>query len=62
MAARTGFHHVAIRTADFDRSLEFDTGVLGLEVKVAWGVAPERIAFFRGPGGEVIGLFQNNPL
>lgn len=37
-----GFHHVAIRTRDFDRSVAFYTQTLGFEPTVLWGQEAER--------------------
>ncbi len=42
MAKITGFHHVAIHSSGFDRSINFYKSVLGLEEKIAWGEAPNR--------------------
>ena len=42
MSTVTGFHHVAIRARDFDKSVAFYTDVLGLTPKIAWGKAPGR--------------------
>lgn len=42
MSSVTGFHHVAIRARDFDKSVAFYTNVLGLTEKIAWGDAPGR--------------------
>ena len=32
-----GFHHVAIKSANFDKSLDFYTNILGLKQVNAWG-------------------------
>jgi glyoxylase I family protein len=49
---------VAIRTADFDRSLAFYTGVLGLEVKVSWGEAPERAVMVHAGDARYVEIFE----
>ncbi|MFW5841610.1 MAG: VOC family protein, partial [Planctomycetota bacterium] len=42
MAVLDGFHHVALRSADFDRSIGFYTKVLGMTPAVAWGEGDNR--------------------
>lgn len=58
----TGMHHVAIRSRDFDQSVDFYTDVLGLKPKVAWGEAPNR-AVMLDTGGSYVEVFErpNSP-
>lgn len=37
-----GFHHVALRTQDFDRSVAFYQSTLGFARKIQWGQKPAR--------------------
>ena len=37
-----GFHHVAIRARDFDKSVAFYTAALGFTPKIAWVDKPSR--------------------
>ncbi len=60
MAAITGFHHAAIRTADFDASLTFYTEVLGLKVKVSWGAAPARAAMLHAGDARYVEIFERS--
>ena len=39
-----GFHHIALRASDFDRSVAFYRDALGCPVVAAWGEAPRRVA------------------
>ena len=52
-----GFHHVAIRVADFDRSVAFYQA-LGFEPVRDWGEAPKRAAMLDGGDGTVIEIFE----
>ncbi|MEO7934140.1 MAG: VOC family protein [Chthoniobacterales bacterium] len=58
MAKILGFHHTAIRSADFDRSIAFYTEVLGLQVKITWGAENERAAMIDAGDGNYIEVFE----
>ena len=48
-----GFHHIALKANDFDKSVEFYKA-LGLEFVVSWGEGDKRIAMFDlGDGGRL---------
>jgi len=60
MATIQGFHHTAIRSADFDRSVQFYTGVLGLKVRLTWGEGPTRAAMIDAGDGNYIEVFAHD--
>jgi glyoxylase I family protein len=58
------FLHLALRTDNVDAAIEVARAA-GMEVTVepkdvALGTVPARIAFFKGPDGEIIELFQES--
>ena len=53
-----GFHHVAIRTRDFDRSVAFYTQVLGFTQRVTWGQAPKRAVMLDVGDGNYLEIFE----
>lgn len=55
-----GFHHIAIRARDFDRSLEFYALGLGCVRVYGWGEGPSRVAFLRFGNGCLVELFANS--
>ena len=57
-----GFHHVAIRTADWDRSLAFWQGAMGFTPAVAWGEAPRRACMLDTGDGNYLEIFERDPL
>ena len=57
MAKILGFHHTAIRSADFDASLRFYTEVLGLRVRIHWGEGDQRAAMIDAGDGNYIEVF-----
>ena len=57
MAAILGFHHTAIRSADFDGSVRFYTEVLGLKTKITWGEGDNRAAMLDAGDGNYVEIF-----
>lgn len=55
--AHSGFHHVALKAGDFDRSLAFYTQGLGLPVRSAWGEGAHRAALLDLGSGGALELF-----
>jgi glyoxylase I family protein len=53
-----GFHHVAIRVRDYDRSLRFYQEVLGFTQAIAWGDAPKRAAMLDTGDGNYLEVFE----
>lgn len=53
-----GFHHVALRTTNFEKSLEFYKA-LGMEFIVQWGQGPMTIAMFDIGDGGRFEIFAN---
>ena len=53
-----GFHHVAINSADFDRSEKFYTELLGLKKVRAWGGETSRCAMYACADDSCIELFE----
>jgi glyoxylase I family protein len=58
MAKILGFHHTAIRTPDFDRSVRFYTEVLGLRGRVTWLMGQERAAMIDAGDGNYVEIFE----
>ena len=52
-----GFHHVAIKSRNFDKSLKFYES-LGCTVTVSWGSAPKRAVMLDLGDGGCIELFE----
>jgi glyoxylase I family protein len=54
-----GFHHVCIKTRDWDRTLRFYRDVLGCTEKIAWRAAPERAVMLDTGGGNYVEIFED---
>lgn len=56
----TGFHHVSVKTREWDRTMRFYTELLGCVTKVAWRAAPARAAMLQIPGaGCYVEVFED---
>ena len=56
-----GFHHVALRARDYERSLAFYTEGLGFRLAHTWGEGAGRIALLDMGDGNYIELFASKP-
>lgn len=54
-----GFHHIALRTRDFDRSMAFYTDGLGFTLAHQWGEGAGRIALLDIGDGNYLELFAS---
>ena len=52
-----GFHHLALRASDFDRSYRFYTEVLGFRRRTGWGEGDKRVALLNFGDGGLLELF-----
>lgn len=53
-----GFHHVAIRTYNFEQSVRFYTGAVGFVQKILWGEAPARGVMLDTGDGNYLEIFE----
>ncbi len=53
-----GFHHVAIRTADWAATIAFYTEALGFREKIAWGEMPGRATMLDTGDGNYLEVFE----
>ena len=58
MSKTHGFHHMAMRVKDFDKTLRFYSDVLGMPVAKAWGAAGSRAAMLDTGSGDYIEVFE----
>lgn len=60
--AGCGFHHVAIRTANWEASLRFYTQGLGFNQKITWGEAPRRAVMLDTGDGNYLEIFERDAI
>ena len=53
-----GFHHIAIRTSNWDKSMRFYCEGLGFTQKIAWGEAPARAVMLDTGDGNYLEVFE----
>ena len=56
--AGCGFHHIAIRTHDWDKSLRFYCDGLGFAPKIEWGEVPRRAVMLDTGDGNYLEIFE----
>jgi glyoxylase I family protein len=56
-----GYHHIALRARDFDRSFAFYTEGLGFKLAHQWGEGEGRIALLDMGDGNYLELFASKP-
>jgi glyoxylase I family protein len=54
-----GFHHVCVKTKDWDRTMQFYRETLGCTEKVAWRAAPNRAVMLDCGGASYIEVFED---
>jgi glyoxylase I family protein len=55
-----GFHHVAIRTSQWERSLRFWQDGMGFRPAVEWGEAPRRACMLDTGDGNYLEIFERD--
>lgn len=53
-----GFHHIAIRTTNWDKSIRFYCDGLGFVEKISWGQAPTRAVMLDTGDGNYLEIFE----
>jgi catechol 2,3-dioxygenase-like lactoylglutathione lyase family enzyme len=59
--SQCGFHHLALRATDYEKSLAFYTEGLGFTLAHSWGEGPGRIALLDLGDGNYLELFASEP-
>jgi glyoxylase I family protein len=54
-----GFHHVCVKTRDWDRTMEFYRETLGCTEKIAWRAAPQRAVMLDTGDGNYLEVFED---
>lgn len=55
----SGFHHVCVKTRDWERTMAFYRDLLGCTEKVAWRTAPQRAAMLDTGDGNYMEVFED---
>lgn len=55
----SGFHHVCVKTRDWDRTMAFYKDTLGFVEKIAWRAAPQRAAMLNAGDGNYLEVFED---
>ncbi len=55
----SGFHHVCVKTRDWDRTMSFYKDTLGFVEKIAWRAAPQRAVMLNAGDGNYLEVFED---
>lgn len=55
----SGFHHVCLKTRDWDRTMAFYKDTLGFVEKITWSAAPQRKAMLNAGDGNYLEVFED---
>jgi glyoxylase I family protein len=55
----SGFHHVCIKTREWDRTIAFYCETLGFTEKIAWRTAPQRAVMLDTGDGNYVEVFED---
>jgi glyoxylase I family protein len=55
----SGFHHVCVKTRDWDRTMAFYRDLLGCREKLTWRAAPQRAAMLDTGDGNYMEVFED---
>ena len=55
----SGFHHVCVKTRDWDRTMSFYKDTLGFVEKIAWRAAPQRAVMLDAGDGNYLEVFED---
>jgi len=55
----SGFHHVCIKTRDWDRTLAFYVTTLGFAEKITWRATPNRAVMLDAGDGNYLEVFED---
>ena len=58
-ALLSGFHHVCVKTRDWDRTMSFYKDTLGFAEKIAWRAAPQRAVMLDAGDGNYLEVFED---
>lgn len=55
----TGFHHVSVKTRDWEATWRFYTETLGFTERITWRTAPQRAALLDAGNGNYLEVFED---
>jgi len=55
----SGFHHVCVKTRDWDRTMSFYKDTLGFVEKITWRAAPQRAVMLNAGDGNYLEVFED---
>ena len=56
----SGFHHICVKTRDWDRTMSFYKDTLGFVEKITWRAAPQRAVMLNAGDGNYLEVFEDH--